>query len=458
MTDVATRSIVGVGASPLTDRAAPHPRPGAVRVATLLVGLGFGAVVGQGVSVGSWSQLRSPGGAEIFAGSLAGLAGTYLALVMVLLVSRIPIVEHVLGQDGLVRLHRRVAPWPLSLLGAHAVLLTAGYAAAARSGLLREAWSLVSSFPDVLAATVGLGLLAAVAVASIGVIRRRLTREQWWAVHLTVYLALGLSFAHTIGLGPSFVGHPLARAAWSILWALTAGAVVWCRALVPLWRSLRHRLRVVRVRVEAPDVVSVVLRGRNVERLAVAGGQFFEWRFLTRGMWWQAHPFSLSAMPRPPYLRITVKTTGDFTSMLRDLRPGTWVAIEGPYGAFTAHARRRRKVAMFAGGIGVTAVRALLEDLPASAAPIVVLRASTHEGLALHKEVHELARRRMGQVHEVVGSRHAVAVKDVVGLVRDIRHRDVYVSGSDGFVRSVLDALRAIGVPEECLHAEAFAL
>lgn len=34
------------------------------------------------------------------------------------------------------------------------------------------------------------------------------------------------------------------------------------------------------------------------------------WRFLTRGRWWQAHPFSLSAAPDGRSLRLTVKAVG----------------------------------------------------------------------------------------------------------------------------------------------------
>ena len=115
----------------------------------------------------------------------------------------------------------------------------------------------------------------------------------------------------------------------------------------------------------------------------MSGGQFFEWRFLTRGMWWQAHPFSLSARPKPPYLRLTVKDRGDFSAAVASLQPGTRVAIEGPYGVFTSHARRRRKAVLIAGGIGVTAIRALLEDLPNSTEPVVFLRASTEDDLVL---------------------------------------------------------------------------
>ena len=56
---------------------------------------------------------------------------------------------------------------------------------------------------------------------------------------------------------------------------------------------------------------SVVCRGRRLDRLAVSGGQFFQWRFLTRDLWWQAHPYSLSALPRPPMVRVTIKALGD---------------------------------------------------------------------------------------------------------------------------------------------------
>jgi hypothetical protein len=58
-------------------------------------------------------------------------------------------------------------------------------------------------------------------------------------------------------------------------------------------------------------------------------------------MWWQGHPYSLSALPRPPYIRVTIKGLGDQSRAAASLRPGTRVAIEGPYGTFTDHAPTR---------------------------------------------------------------------------------------------------------------------
>lgn len=436
----------------------PPPRRFLLTLAVVVLAFGFGATVATAITTESVHQIRAPGGLALFIGSITGLAGTYLALVMVLIVSRVPYVERVLGQDGLLRWHRRIAPWPISLIVAHVVSLTIGYAQAAHTGVWHEIGTLLRSFPDVLIATIGFGILVAISIISIYQIRSRIPREQWWAIHLFMYLALGLAFAHVIVLGPSFINHPITRVLWGILWFGTVGLVLIYRFGLPIFRSLRHRLEVAEVRPEGPGVVSVICKGRKLERLAVAGGQFFEWRFLTRTMWWQAHPFSLSARPNPPYLRLTVKGIGDFTEKIASLPRGTKVAIEGPYGAFTTYARRRKKVACFAGGIGVTSVRALLEDMPLGSDPVVVLRASTEADLVLSSEVAELVRQRHGRLHELVGARDAVGFERFAELVPDIAKRDVFVSGREDFVMRVVDAVAALGVAKDAIHYEVYAL
>jgi len=443
-------------------RSPPSPAPQAwIRpVALLLVGLGLGATVGLTLTAETMSQFDAPGGVAIFLGSLTGLVGMYLALVMVLLISRIPVIERLLGLDGLVGWHRRLGPWPVSLLVAHAVIVTIGYAQAAKTGLIHEVGTVVTGFPFMIIATVGLGLMVIAAIVSIRAIRSRLSRETWWLIHLSMYLALALSFAHVIALGPSFVGHPVTRWVWSLVWAATAGVVIVYRFCLPVVRSLRYRLKVVEIRPEAPGVVSVICSGRHLERMAVSGGQFFSWRFLTRGMWWQAHPYSMSALPRPPYLRLTVKNVGDHSAAVSRLKPGTRVAIEGPYGSFTRHAQHRQTAVLIAAGIGITALRSLLEDLPNGARPIVIVRASREEDLVFRSEVTELVKSRKGKLHELVGPRHKVLVdrRTLMKLVPDIGRRDVYICGPEHFVADIVELVGRLGVPEEAVHHEAFSL
>jgi predicted ferric reductase len=454
-----------IGRTPATPgrgtlRRPPAPRPGLMNGCLVAAGIGLGATTALAITGETGSELSAAGGVATFAGNLTGLVGTYLALIMVLLVSRIPFVERVAGQDGLLRWHRRLAPWPISLLVLHAILLTAGYAQAARTGLWHQVDVLILSYPDVLSATAALGLMCLAGVISIRAIRRRVRREVWWTVHLYLYLALAFSFAHVIVLGQSFAGHPLTQAVWSVVWAATAGLVLTYRVGLPVARSARHRLRVTEVRPEGPGVVSVICQGRKLDRLPVSGGQFVFWRFLTRDLWWQAHPYSLSALPQPPYVRLTVKGVGDHSAALARLEPGTRVAIEGPYGTFTRYAQQRRRVLLIAAGIGVTAVRSLLEDLPRGAKPVVILRAARREDLVLGTEIADLAQRRGGTVYELTGGRAQATIDEhsLPHIVPDLADRDVYVCGPEAFVTGIVAVAKVLGVPDEAIHHEAFAI
>ncbi len=439
-------------------RPAPPPRPRIVDACAALAGLGGGAVLAAVITGESGGSLAAPGGLLIAAGRFAGFTGGYLMLIMVLLVARLPWLERSAGQDQLVRWHRRVAPWALGLIASHAVLITLGYAQAAKSGALRELWVLVRSYPDMLAAVAGSGLLGLAGFTSYRIVRQRLRYETWWVVHLYFYLALALAFAHQIVTGVSFIGHPLVRALWIVIWAATAGMVIVFRVVQPAWRSLRHQLRVVEVRDEAPGVVSVVCSGRQLDQLAVSGGQFFLWRFLTRELWWQAHPYSLSALPRPPYLRVTIKGLGDQSRAVACLRPGTRVAVEGPYGVFTDHARSREGVVLIGAGVGITPLRALLEDLPPWTDVVVVVRASTAADLIHRDEVAAFVKQRGGRLHEIVGPRHTVrfSARMLHRIVPDIAARDVYVCGPSGFSSEIVAAAARLGVAEGQIHTEAF--
>jgi predicted ferric reductase len=443
----------------LPQRDLPAPKAFLATLLGALVSLGFGITLALGFSSLTTGALLAPGGLMIALGNLAGLTATYFLLVTLLLISRLPALEASIGQDKLVRWHRRLGPWIVVLLVAHAFFITLGYAQSVRTGVLAQIGVFVRSYPGMLGAFVGLGLILLAAVTSYRNVRRRMRYETWWSVHLYTYLAVALSFSHQLLAGQAFLHHPWASGFWVVLWFLTAGVVIIYRFGVPIVRSFRHRLRVVSVHEEAPGVVSVILRGRDLDRLPVSGGQFLQWRFLTRHLWWQAHPYSLSALPTSTDLRITVKTLGDHSSALARLRPGTYVAIEGPYGAFTRHSRSTDRLLLVGAGVGVTPVRAMLDDLPSSVDVVVILRASSQRELVLRDEIAELVRRRRGRLHEVIGprARAPLDAPQLRSLVPDIAERDLYVCGPEGFMRGLRNTALSLGVPGNRIHNEDFA-
>jgi predicted ferric reductase len=437
-----------------------RPRPRVVDALAGLAGLGLGITLALGLSAESAGSLRAAGGLATALGRLAGLSAAYAMVVVVVLVARCGPLERAVGQDRLVRWHRKLGPWPLYLLCAHGVLITVGYAQAAHDGVLHQFGQLLWTYPGILAATAGFVLLIAAGVTSYRIARRRLAYETWWSVHLYTYLALFLSFSHQVDTGASFVGHPWAKTWWTALWVGTLALVLVARIGLPVWRSAVHRVKVESVQPEGPGTFSVLLKGRRLHKLPVAGGQFLQWRFLRRGLWWQAHPYSLSAAPRNNRLRITVKDLGDHSAALARLRPGTRVAIEGPYGAFTADARHGDGVLLAGAGVGITPIRALLEELPRDTDVVVLLRGSARGDLVLRDEIAELVVARGGRLHELVGPRehvhldaHALAM-----LAPALRERDVYICGPDGFTAALIAAAREAGVRPDRIHHESFAL
>src|ERR1019366_1510941 len=194
------------------------PKPLVADLCAALAGLGFGATLALVITGESLGSLAAPGGVLIARSRLAAFTGTYLMLVMVVLIARLPWLERAVGQDRLVRWHRRIGPWPLVLVTAHVVLITLGYAQLAKVGALRQLWVFLSSYPDLLAAAVGFCLLVIAGITSVKIARRHLKYETWWIVHLYTYLALALAFAHQITTGGSFIGHPLTRAVWIAIW------------------------------------------------------------------------------------------------------------------------------------------------------------------------------------------------------------------------------------------------
>jgi len=443
-------------------RVAPAPPAWWSTAAGLVAAVNALIVVVLWLSNESLSQLTGAGGALTALGRLTGLIAAELLLVQVLLMARVPGLERSYGQDRLARWHRWTGFTSFNLMLAHIGFITAGYAASDHAAVLGELWRLVTTYPGMLLATAATAALCMVVVTSVRAARRRLRYESWHLLHLYAYLGIALALPHELWTGAGFVSSPLARAYWWSTYVVAAGSLVTFRLGIPVWRSLRHRLVVSHVVPEASGVVSVYLRGRHLDRLPAAPGQFFLWRFLDGPGWTRAHPYSLSAAPRPDQLRITVKDLGDGSGRVPWIRPGTRVLVEGPYGRLTRPAYDGRPVTMLACGVGITPLRALLDSLPG---PISLLyRARDAHDVVFREELDEAAARGRVRVGYLIGPRASADSWVPVGHRSDrlgvwvpgIAQHHVYVCGPDAWMAAAIRAAENAGVPRERIHSERF--
>ena len=439
-----------------------HEKPaGGVAWAARLTGLGLGITVAMQLTTIKRSDIASVYASINSFSRLCALVGTYFALLGILLVARIPWVERGVGHDRLVTWHRKLGPYALFLVGFHVLFVILGYAGQDHIPLYKELWRVLTQYPWMWAGLAGFILMMMAGISSYKKARAKMSYETWWIIHIYMYLAVALSFMHQVLDGPMFIGHPLNRLYWTGLYLFMAASIVIWRLGIPIFRSMRHNLKVDRVVIEGPGVISVIMRGRKLRALAAEGGQFFGWRFFARNHLLMSHPYSLSAAPTEHLLRITVKDLGDHSRSLAYLKPGTRVFVEGPYGAFTAGRSSRPHVVLVGGGVGITPIRAIMEEFRDGVQMDVIYRASREEDLVLREEIDYLAAQSEGttRVHYLIGSRkqHPMDAKTLRKLVPRFADSDIYICGPGPLVEAVRQAAKDCGVPKNRFHDEAFA-
>lgn len=393
-------------------------------------------------------------------GRMAGIVAAILVMNQVLLISRVPWIEHVLGHDRAAVIHTRMGKVAFILMLVHVgliLVMTAHYDGNSVLEQIPAFWEIGWFMP---AAQVAFGLFTVVVATSLLIVRKRWRYETWHAVHIVVYVAIALVVPHQFIEGSTFRGMGLAWWFWMALYAITFGSWLAFRVLRPLILMRRHRLTVADVIDEPEGAVTIVLSGVGVGRLNARPGQFFLWRFLAPGMWREAHPYSLSRAARVNDLRITVRPAGDGSEALARVPVGTRVLAEGPLGVFSDAVRSRDGVVLIAAGIGITPIRSMLEhhtDGPMD----VIVRASSPQAAPLLAEVRSLAVHKGAGLHEIYGGRGdgwtpASAPTSLSQLIPDLPERDVYICGPIAWTDAVVADALASGVAPAAIHRERF--
>jgi predicted ferric reductase len=330
--------------------------------------------------------------------------------------------------------------------------------------------TLILTVPDMWSATLGFVLMIAVVVSSINAARKKLSYEVWYIIHLLAYVSILVAVPHQFSTGSDIAGKPVQTLFWVSLYLFVALNVIWYRVLAPLLLNLNLGLRVSAVVRESSDTLSIYVSGRNLKRLGGQAGQFYMLRIMNAANWDKPHPFSISAAPNENYVRFTIGDRGDFTKALAELKVGTKVFLEGPYGVFTEERRTREKVTLIAAGVGAPPIRALAESMAARPGDITIIyRVRDYEDAALRNELEQIARQRGFRLYVLPGNRGGGNswlpaqyndLPDHTRLLEMAPHAsesDVFICGPAAWTKSVEKSLTRVGTPANQIHAEEFA-
>jgi ferredoxin-NADP reductase len=118
---------------------------------------------------------------------------------------------------------------------------------------------------------------------------------------------------------------------------------------------------------------------------------------------------------------------------------------------------------LIAGGIGITPIRALLEEL--TGPTIVIYRVKSTADAVLLSELEGLAAQSGAELRVLAGRTGegdppvpSFDATSLPAMVPDVAQRDVYICGPPPMMEAVVGALRGLGLPRAQIHYERFGL
>lgn len=414
------------------------------------------------------------GSGSLFDGTLAngilavaricGLLAVYFVLLQFVLRGRAVWIEEVFGLNNLSTVHRLNGYLSLGFILAHVSLILTSYSLFANTNIITQLVVFITTYRDLFQSFIAAVLFVSIVFFSLYIVRRRLKYETWYYIHLASYLAVLLAWGHQLTFGGDFVQDAFVWY-WYGLYIFVFGNLFIFRFLRQGYLFGKYRFAVSDVVREADGATSVYISGNNLSAFGIKPGQFMILRFLDAKRWWQAHPFSLSFVPKENKLRVTIKNVGDFTSEIPSLKKGTLVLLDGPLGTFTSSHAKHDKFLFIAGGVGITPIRSLIEELAPLKKDIVLLYSNKTTDIILKNELDTLAAKYKFSIHYVItedptykGEKGRIDSEKIKRLVPNFLTRDIYLCGPVPMMNALIRVLQENGVPHSALHYEKFDL
>jgi ferredoxin-NADP reductase/DMSO/TMAO reductase YedYZ heme-binding membrane subunit len=369
-----------------------------------------------------------------------------------------------------------------------------------------RAASVLSTFSEIamrtylMVGTVGLVLMAPLAITSTDRMIKRLGPKRWKLLHRLVYVVAVAAALHFAMLVKADLTWPIAFAvpigllfAWRLgahyvqlrresyqfrnpvqvapVLASTGGSTIAPVAKPKHWSG---KLRVVKVFQETPDV-------RTYRLVATAGprvpfdflpGQFLNLSFVIDGKKVNRSYTIASSPTRIGACELTAKreTNGTASRHLHDrVDAGTLIDVYAPAGRFTFTGAEADSLVMIAGGVGITPLMAkirYLTDIGWTGDMYLVYSVKTERDIIFRNELDYL-RSRFPNLHVAVtltraeGSsggweRGRISPELLNRVVPQIATRRVHICGPTEMTERTRQILQGLGVPTESIKSESF--
>ncbi|MEZ4600714.1 MAG: ferric reductase-like transmembrane domain-containing protein [Syntrophotaleaceae bacterium] len=393
-----------------------------------------------------------------------GFFGLTQIAVQFVLIARFKSVTGPYGIDVILSLHRRLALVAIVAVLIHPLIIMVDNPS--RLKLLNPLggnWA--SRF-----ALLSVVSLLAIAVTTLYREKLKFDYEYWRFSHMVLGI-LAIVFAQLhVSLAGLYTNSFWKHAIWIIIALAMVGLVLYLRLLKPAWQQ-GNRWRVREVRPERGNTWSLVLEAEDHAGIQFLPGQFAWLKLGPSPFTLEEHPFSFSSSDkcRSP-IEFGIKALGDFTSTIKDVKPGTRAYLDGPHGAFCIDRYPAVGYVLIAGGVGITPMMSFLHSMAdrRDPRPVVLFYADREwKDIAFRETIEQLKQKldlkvvyvlekppenwqgESGFIDEKIFQKH---------LPKELIHRNFFICGPPPMMDAVHALLTERGVPNADIQLERFSL
>jgi len=286
----------------------------------------------------------------------------------------------------------------------------------------------------------------------------RLSYDRWRNLHRYMGLLYIMGATHMLMTEPLILHTPVVFAYVESIIALGVLSYLYRQFL---WERMKRRepFVVQDVRKLNGTVAQVTLRPQ-ANPVAHRAGQFLYVYFDADKTLREPHPFTISSAPHEQDLRLSIKSSGDWTQHLHEnLQAGAKAFVDGPYGEFNYKTGSRQQV-WIAAGIGVTPFLSWMRDFdveaPGREIDFFYTTTVPEEALFLD-EIEQAARQPGFRAHVSHTARDGrLSVAKVITASGAAAGKDIYMCGPIAMVEAFRNGFAARGMPRRMIHYEEF--
>ncbi|MBX7065979.1 MAG: ferric reductase-like transmembrane domain-containing protein [Parachlamydiales bacterium] len=182
-------------------------------------------------------------------------------------------------------------------------------------------------------------------------ILKLLPYDKWKKLHKFMTLVFILATFHFLFSHHLFPSYADSKLLLSIPLLVGSFGIIYKQIYIPFFTE-SPSYKITNFEYITDTVMEIFLRPEN-KKLSFIPGQYAFFTFQGENLSSESHPFTLCGQPDGTNISILVKNRGDFTNaLLRNIKKGYSVFIEGPYGRFD-YTKGKKSQIWIAGGIGI---------------------------------------------------------------------------------------------------------